>query len=74
MDSGEESYQGAIREAKEELGIELNPKDVELLISFKREHDFVDVFIAKNNSNIKDIKNQESEVSESRWVNLLELD
>ncbi len=74
VDSGEESYQGAIREAKEEMGINLNSDDVEFLLGFKREHDFVDVFIAKSDIDIKDVKMQESEVSESKWVNLVELD
>ena len=74
VDSGEESYQGAIREAKEEMGINLDSNDVEFLLGFKREHDFVDVFIAKSDTDIKDVKMQESEVSESKWVNLVELD
>ena len=65
VDSGEESYQGAIREAKEEMGISLVPEEVEFLLGFKREHDFVDVFLAKNNINIQDVKMQEEEVSES---------
>ena len=74
VDSGEESYQGAIREAKEEMGINLDSNDVEFLLGFKREHDFVDVFIAKSDTDIKDVKMQESEVSESKWVNPSELD
>lgn len=73
VDFGEESYQGAIREAKEEMGISLNPENVEFLLGFKREHDFVDVFLAKDNTNINDVKMQEDEVSESRWVTPLEL-
>ena len=74
VDAGEESYQGAIREAKEEMGIDLKPDDIEFLLGFKREHDFVDVFIAKSEVDISDVKMQESEVSESRWVNPSELD
>lgn len=74
VDSGEKSYQGAIREAKEEMGIDLSSDDVEFLLGFKREHDFVDVFLAKNDTDIKDVKMQESEVSESKWVTPLELD
>ena len=74
VDFGEESYQGAIREAKEEMGINLDSNDVEFLLGFKREHDFVDVFIAKSDTDIKDVKMQESEVSESKWVKPMELD
>lgn len=74
VDSGEESYQGAIREAQEEMGISLAPEEVEFLLGFKREHDFVDVFLAKKNVNIQDVKMQEEEVSESKWVTSSELD
>ena len=74
VDSKEESFEGAIREAKEELGIDLAIEDVEFLLGFKREHDFVDVFIAKNDIDIKDVKMQESEVSESKWVSPSELE
>lgn len=73
VDLNEESYQGAIREAREEMGISLNPENVEFLLGFKREHDFVDVFLAKDNTNINDIKMQEDEVSESKWVSPSEL-
>lgn len=74
VDSGEKSYQGAIREAKEEMGITLIPENVEFLLGFKREHDFVDVFLAKDNTDISNVKIQEDEVSESRWVTIQELD
>lgn len=74
VDSGEKSYQGAIREAKEEMGITLIQENVEFLLGFKREHDFVDVFLAKDNTDISNVKIQEDEVSESRWVTIQELD
>lgn len=41
VDTGESSFEGAKREVREELGIEVD--DLELLLSFRREHDFVDV-------------------------------
>lgn len=74
VDSGEESYIGAIREANEELGIDLKSEDIEFLLGFKREHDFVDVFIAKSDIDIKNVKIQEEEVSESKWVSPKELE
>ena len=71
---GETSIEGAIREVKEEMGIELYANDMELLITFRREHDFVDVWIAKNNTKIEDITLQESEVDEAKWVTLQKLE
>lgn len=73
IDSGETPEDGAIREAKEELGIELDLETLELLITFKRESDFVDVWLAKSDVEIEHIKIQEDEVSESKWVSLKEL-
>lgn len=71
VDSGESSYEGAKRELNEELGIKT---DLEYMLSFKREHDFVDVWIGKKDIDIKDIKFDINEVSEVRWVTLEELE
>lgn len=74
VDTNETSYDGAIREVKEELGLELEFDNVEFLLGFKRERDFVDVWLAKIDVPIENIKLQEEEVSESKWVTLEELD
>ena len=74
VDSGEKSLQCAIREAQEEMGISLVPEDIEFLISFKREHDFIDVFLAKKNISIQNIVLQKEEVSACRWVTPVELE
>ena len=42
VDAGESSLEGAIREAKEELGIDLKENKVEFLLSFKRKKNYVD--------------------------------
>lgn len=73
VDSGETSVEGAIRETKEELGIKVNENNIELLLSFKREHGFVDVWIVKDDIDINNIVLQESEVVEVKWVSIKEL-
>lgn len=72
--AGEKSEEGAMSETKEELGIDLNINDLEFLLSFKREHDFLDVWLARVNIKLENIKIQEEEVSEVKWVSLKELD
>lgn len=72
--SGENSLEGAIRETKEELNIDLRPEEMELLITFRREHDFVDVWVARNNTNIEDIVMQKNEVEQVRWVSIDEME
>lgn len=72
VDSDETSLEGAIRETKEELGIDVD--NLEYLLSFKREHDFVDVWLAKTDINLDELTLSEREVSEVKWVSLEELE
>ena len=72
VDSGELPIQALYREVKEELGIDID--NLELLISFRREHDFVDVWVGKTNAKIEDLDTSTREVSEVKGVNLQELE
>lgn len=74
VDFGEESIDGAIREVKEELGISINENKIELLLSFKRERGFVDVWLVKEDIDIDNIILQKDEVSEVKWVKIKELE
>ena len=70
--ASETSYEGAVREIKEELGIDVD--DLDLLITFRREHDFVDVWVGKNNSKTENLVLSEREVSEVKWASLDEIE
>ena len=59
----------AYREVKEELGIEL-----ELMMSYKRNHDFVDVYLARKDIKLEEITMQKEEVTEVKWVSKEELE
>lgn len=72
VDEGETSLEGAIRETKEELGIDVEDK-IEYLLSFKRERGFVDVWLVKYDIDIENITLQGEEVSEAKWVSIKEL-
>ncbi len=74
VDSGETSLQGAIREVKEELGIDINQEKMEFMLSFKRKHGFVDVWLVKQNVDLKDVVLQKEEVAEVKWVTKEELE
>ena len=71
---GETPLQGALRECKEELGLDIPKKEIELIFSFKREYDFVDVWLVRKNIDIKKLKLQEEEVEEVKWVSKEELE
>lgn len=72
VDTNEDSYDGAKREVQEELGIDVD--NLELLISFRREHDFVDVWIGRTDVELEDLILSEREVQEVKWVSLDELE
>ncbi len=67
-DSGETTVETAYREVKEELGIEIKPEELELMMSYKRNHDFVDVYLARKDINLEEIVMQKEEVTEVKWV------
>lgn len=73
VDAGETSLQGALRESREELGININKNKIELLLSFKREQGFVDVWLVKEDLDINKLILQKDEVSDVRWVSVKEL-
>ena len=73
VDEGETTLQAALRECKEELGIDINPNNMELVLSFKRQFDFVDVWLVKQDIDISDIVLQEEEVSDVKWATVDEI-
>ena len=72
--AGESSLEGAIREVKEELNIDIKPEEMGLLITFRREHDFVDVWVTRNNTKIEDMILQKTEVEKVKWISISEMD
>ena len=74
VDTGETSEEGAIREAKEEIGVDINKDDMELILSFKRTHNFLDVWLVRKDIDLKNIVMQEEEVQEVKWVTKEELE
>lgn len=71
--SGETSKQGIITEIKEELGINVNVKNIELFKTLKTEDDFIDLYYLKENIDINKIKIQKEEVEDVKWVSIKEI-
>lgn len=74
VDFGETSVEGALREVKEELGINIDSDSIELLLTLKREHDFVDVWLIDKSIDICDVIIQKEEVSEVKYVSFEKLE
>lgn len=66
--AGENSIETVFRELKEELDIVPSIDNLELIASYKREKDYVDVWILKQNINITDLKFNDNEVQDTKWV------
>lgn len=73
--AGESSLGGAVREVKEELGIELNPAEGRRIsqICRKDTQDLYDVWVFDKNIAISDIVLQKTEVVDVKWVTKREL-
>ena len=65
---GDTSEKAAIRETKEELGIDLDMRNGELLFTVKFSRGFDDIWIVRQNVDINDLKLQYEEVADAKWV------
>jgi isopentenyldiphosphate isomerase len=71
--AGEDGRTAAIREAKEELGLDVDENNFTKLRTIKRQNNFAEVWLVKQNVSIEDLILQVEEVSEAKWVNKEEL-
>ncbi|NLY46146.1 MAG: NUDIX domain-containing protein [Tissierella sp.] len=70
---GEDSITAALREVKEELGININRNSMLSPLRIKRKNDFTDIWVVKQDIELIDIKLQKEEVEDAKWVNKKEL-
>lgn len=77
LTAGDESLPGALRELKEELNIDVDPKELKYLCTLKKaskytstfiNNEFDDVYLLRTNLKIEDMKFQEEEISEIMYV------
>jgi isopentenyldiphosphate isomerase len=76
--AGEEEIKAALRELKEEIGIDAIEKDLILLDIYKNEQNnnncFSYTYLLKTNKKIEDMTIQEEEVSELKYITIEELE
>lgn len=70
----ENSLQTIVREAKEELNIDIMASDLKLITKFKTGNVWIDTFILKNDFDINKIVFQKEEVSDVKWATIEEID
>ena len=65
---GDSSKAAAIRETKEELGIDLDMSKGEILFTVKFSSGFDDIWLIRQNVDINDLKLQYEEVADAKWA------
>ena len=75
LDAGEKSIDGAIRETKEELGIETKPEDYKFIGEYISDTtwEIGQVYLLKINNKTEDMKLQEEEVRRVKWADQEEI-
>ena len=74
--SGENSIQGIISEVKEEIGLDINPKDLKLYYSGRSDSEKVfwdDYYIKMDIPNIQSLSLQKEEVDSVCWLSINEI-
>lgn len=71
--TGETSEMAAVRETKEELGIDINMKQAEVLFTVKFLQGFDDNYLIKQNVEIEHLKLQYEEVADAKWATIQEI-
>ena len=71
---GETPKETIVREAKEELDIDINPNDLQLITKIKSLNVWVNTYLLKCDYDISKMKFQPDEVSDVKWATWEEID
>lgn len=72
--AGETTKIAAIREAKEELGVDLNESDLELHEVYRYRNYFMDIYVVRKDFKPEDIKLDANEVVDWKWLSASEIE
>lgn len=73
VQAGESSLQGILRETREEIGMKFKPEDAIFLKEVRKDKtpaDFKDLWLFRDDSRIEDIKFEDGEVTDAKWVTI----
>lgn len=70
---GDSSMDAAIRETKEELGIELDMSKGRILFTVNAPNRFHDIWLVRQNVDIRDLRLQYEEVADAKWASEKEI-
>lgn len=70
---GDTSLAAAIREVKEETGLDVAPQNGRLVFTFQGEHEFADIWLFQQDFDIADVILQENETCDAKWATKAEI-
>ena len=70
--SGETSKQAITRELFEEIGLKVNEDTIDLIDSYRDDHFFRDVYLIRDNVLLENIKFNDGEVADAKYVTIEE--
>lgn len=73
VDAGEDILTAALREAEEEIGLKLEPKDLRLVCSYMTDKKYITVYLSDRTSKDDELKLND-EVESVEWVSLSDFD
>lgn len=68
--AGETSIEAAIREIKEEIGIDIVPNELTFITTSLYKYQFVDIYLLNLNIDISQLTLQEDEVTSACWISI----
>ncbi len=71
--AGETSFDAAKRELIEELGIDCDENTLKNVLRIKRRNSLIDIWMIVADLSVEELKLQETEVAEAKWVTMNEL-
>ena len=71
--AGDDSITAAIREVKEETGLEAKQENGKCMFTIQRENDFCDVWLFRQDFDIRDIILQENETIDAKYATAYEI-
>lgn len=74
VQAGETPIAGALREIKEELGLDIKKDELKYIATYKRLIDYAEVYLLEKDINLNEITMQEDEVQDVRYASLKEFE
>lgn len=71
--AGETTTQAAVREVKEEIGIDLTDNDLTYLLEYKQRNYFMDIYLVNKDADVQTLVLDKNETINAKWVSKAEL-